>query len=83
MNKSSSLRVAVTGFHHESNTFAPVPATLEQFIAAGLVDGDELVRVYGESQATLGGFLEIRGMPDIEVVPLFHANLNPKGTITE
>ena len=83
MNKSSSLRIAVTGFHHESNTFAPVPATLEQFIAAGLVDGDELVRVYGESQATLGGFLEIRGMPDTEVVPLFHANLNPMGTITE
>ncbi len=83
MNKSSSLRIAVTGFHHESNTFAPVPATLEQFIAAGLVDGDELVRVYGESQATLGGFLEIRGMPEIEVVPLFHANLNPMGTITE
>jgi microcystin degradation protein MlrC len=83
VNKSSSLRIAVTGFHHESNTFAPVPATLEQFIAAGLVDGDELVRVYGESQATLGGFLEIRGMPDTEVVPLFHANLNPMGTITE
>jgi microcystin degradation protein MlrC len=83
VNKSSSLRIAVTGFHHESNTFAPVPATLEQFIAAGLVDGDELVHVYGESQATLGGFLEIRGMPDTEVVPLFHANLNPMGTITE
>ncbi len=83
MSTSSSLRIAVTGFHHESNTFAPVPATLEQFVAAGLVEGDELVRVYGQSQATLGGFLEIRGMQDIEVVPLFHANLNPMGTITE
>jgi len=56
---------------------------LDQFIAAGPVEGDELVRVYGESQATLGGFLEIRGMSDLEVVPLFHANLNPMGTITE
>jgi len=83
VSTSSSLRIAVTGFHHESNTFAPVPATLEQFVAAGLVEGDELVRVYGQSQATLGGFLEIRGMQDIEVVPLFHANLNPMGTITE
>lgn len=51
-------------------------------MAAGPVEGDDLVRVYGESQATLGGFLELRGRPDLEVVPLFHADLNPMGTIT-
>lgn len=52
-------------------------------MAAGPVEGPDLVRVYGESQATLGGLLEIRSMPDLEVVPLFHADLNPMGTITE
>ena len=77
------LRVALTGFHHESNTFAPVPASLDRFLAAGTFESDELVRVYGESKATLGGFLEIRSLPNLEVVPLTHADLNPMGTITE
>ena len=77
------FRVALTGFHHESNTFAPVPASLDRFLAAGTFESDELVRVYGESKATLGGFLEIRSLPNLEVVPLTHADLNPMGTITE
>ena len=51
-------------------------------MAAGPVESDDLVRVYGEPQATLGGFLEIRSIPNLEVVPLFHADLNPMGTIT-
>jgi microcystin degradation protein MlrC len=78
----SPLRVALTGFHHESNTFAPVAASLDQFRAAGPVERDALVAMYGESQATLGGFLELASQPDLEVVPLFHADLNPMGTIT-
>ena len=77
------LRVALAGFHHESNTFAPVPASLDRFMAAGPVAGDDLVRVYGESKATLGGFLELRSLPDVTVTPLFHADLNPMGTITK
>lgn len=51
-------------------------------MAAGPVEEDDLVRVYGESQATLGGFLEIRSLPNLTVRPLFHADLNPMGTIT-
>lgn len=39
--------------------------------------------MYGESQATLGGFLEIRSLPNLTVRPLFHADLNPMGTITQ
>ncbi|MEY4400816.1 MAG: hypothetical protein RL072_681 [Actinomycetota bacterium] len=47
------------------------------------MEDDELVRVYGDSKATLGGFLELRSLPDLTVIPLFHADLNPMGTITE
>ena len=36
------MRVALLGFHHESNTFAPVAASLEQFLAAGPVQGPKL-----------------------------------------
>lgn len=52
-------------------------------MAAGPVEGEDLVRLYGNSQATLGGFLEICDQPGLDVVPLFHADLNPMGTITK
>jgi microcystin degradation protein MlrC len=78
------MRVAVLGFHHESNTFAPVPASLDQFMAAGLVEGDQLVADYAESHATLAGFIEAcRDADDIDMHALVYADLNPMGTITE
>ncbi len=81
--RSRPLRVAVLGFHHESNTFAPVPATLERFLDGGLSEGVEMVRRYATSQATLAGFLELAASEAVECVPLVHADLNPMGTITE
>ena len=77
------MRVATLGFHHESNTFAPVPATLEQFLASGPDVGDGLVAKYAESQATLAGFIEAAAADaDVELVPLVYFDLNPMGTIT-
>ena len=77
------LRVALLGFHHESNTFAPVPATLERFLAGGVTEGDEIVERYGSSGATMAGFLEVMDLDDVDCRPLIHADLNPMGTITE
>ncbi len=79
----TTRRVAVLGFHHESNTFAPVPASLERFLAGGVTEGDALVARYANSHATLAGFLEIAGLEGVECVPLIHADLNPMGMITE
>ena len=77
------MRVATLGFHHESNTFAPVPASLEQFLASGPDVGDGLIAKYAESQATLAGFIEAaEADADVELVPLVYFDLNPMGTIT-
>ncbi|WP_419921147.1 M81 family metallopeptidase [Candidatus Poriferisodalis sp.] len=77
------MRVATLGFHHESNTFAPVPASLDQFLASGPDVGDGLIRKYAESQATLAGFIEAAAADaDVELVPLVYFDLNPMGTIT-
>lgn len=77
------MRVAVLGFHHESNTFAPVPASLEQFLIAGPVRGAQLLADYEESQATLAGFIEAAAADaEVDLVPLVHFDLNPMGTIT-
>ncbi len=77
------MRVATLGFHHESNTFAPVPASLQQFLASGPDEGDGLIAKYAESQATLAGFIEAAAADaDVELVPLVYFDLNPMGTIT-
>ena len=77
------MRVATLGFHHESNTFAPVSASLEQFLASGPDQGNELIAKYSESQATLAGFIEAAAADvDVELVPLLYFDLNPMGTIT-
>jgi microcystin degradation protein MlrC len=77
------MRVATLGFHHESNTFAPVPASLEQFLASGPDEGEGLIAKYADSQATLAGFIEAAAADnDVELVPLVYFDLNPMGTIT-
>ncbi|MEO7369395.1 MAG: M81 family metallopeptidase [Ilumatobacteraceae bacterium] len=78
-----TMRVAALGFHHESNTFAPVAASLEQFLIAGPVEGAELIAQYAGSQATLAGFIEAAAAdPGVDLVPLVHFDLSPMGTIT-
>ena len=77
------MRIAALGFSHESNTYAPVPATLEQWQNAGFYEGDDIVAEYGGSQATMGGYLELGAEnSDIDVVPLFFSRLTPMGTIS-
>ena len=77
------IRVAILGLYHESNTFAPVPASLDRFLEGGITQGPEIITRYGDSQATLAGFLEVMERPDVRCTPLVHADLNPMGAITE
>ena len=76
------MRLATLGLAHETNTFARLPATYERFVEAGILRGDEILRDYADSHATLAGFLDVRRQPDVEVVPLLFAMTNPIGTIT-
>ena len=77
------MRIAVLGLSHESNTFSPVPATLEVFEQSGILDGDDIVTEYASSEATIGGYLAVTGSaPDAEVVPLLFTRITPMGPIT-
>ena len=77
------MRVAMLGFHHESNTFAPVPATLERFLEVGPVEGDGLLAEHASAGTTLAGFIEAAADDDaVDAVPLVFFDLNPMGTIT-
>ena len=77
------IRVATAGFQHESNTFSSVPASLDKFERAGILEGEAIRREYATSQTTLAGFFAAAAEdPEVELVPLVFTRLTPMGAIT-
>ena len=71
------------GISHESNSFSPTPATLEQFERAGILEGQAITDEYATSQAILGGYLALPAEAEgIEIVPLVFSRITPMGHIT-
>ena len=66
------IRIATAGFQHESNTFSSVPASLDQWQRAGILDDAAAIRAeYATSQSTLAGFFAAAAEdPGIELVPI-------------
>ena len=78
------IRIATAGFQHESNTFSPVPASLDLWRRAGILEDAAAIRAeYASSQSTLAGFFAAAAEdPQVELVPLFFTRLMPMGAIT-
>ena len=77
------IRIATGGFMHESNTFSVIPASLDEFKRAGILEGDAIRGEYATSQSTLAGFFAIeREDPEVQVVPLVYGRVTPMGAIT-
>lgn len=77
------MRLALVGFGHEANTFAPARASLSAWRRAGILEGDEIRRRYEASDSTLAGFLQYgRDEPQVEVVPLIYSWITPTGAST-
>ena len=75
-------RVAVAGFQHETNTFAPVPTDLGLFEAGGawppLTRGEALFDVMAGLNLPLSGFLEACAH---EIVPVLWCAAEPGGYV--
>ena len=78
------IRIATAGFQHESNTFSAIPASLDLWRRAGILeDAAEIRAEYASSQSTLAGFFAAAAHdPQVELVPLFFTRLMPMGAIT-
>lgn len=77
------MRIAITAYYHESNTFAPVPATLDQWRTAGILEGDAVSAEHETARTIVSGYLAYGASdPDIETVPLVYSALTPMGMIT-
>jgi microcystin degradation protein MlrC len=77
-------RIAVAGFQHETNTFAPFPTTIELFEQRGgwpeLVRGAALFKRFEGLNIPLSGFM---GVCTHEIVPILWAGAEPGGYVDQ
>jgi microcystin degradation protein MlrC len=77
------VRIAVSGFIHESNTFNPLRTDRAAFVAQGLTFGAALLDEWRDAHHEVGGFLESAGADGFEAVPLVMAWATPSGPVTD
>ena len=80
-------RFAVGGFQHETNTFAPVKADLEDFLKGGgplppLIRGAEMLDAVAGFNVPLAGFAEAVRDRGHELVPVLLGATMPGGYVT-
>lgn len=80
-------RIAIGGFQHETNTFAPSPATFEDFARAGawpgLTRGGPLFEVTAGLNIAIAGFIETARADGHELLPLSWAQATPSAHVTQ
>lgn len=77
-------RIAVAGFQHETNTFAPDPTGIDIFRAGGawpaLTRGEAMRATFAGLNIPIAGFLG--AARDWDIVPTLWANAEPGGRVT-
>lgn len=80
-------RIAVAGFHHETNTFAPAKTPYEEFVKddgwPGLVEGDAVIAALSPLNLGLGGFIEASRASQWQLLPILWCNAEPFAHVTE
>src|SRR5207237_2124136 len=79
-------RIAVGGFLHETNTFAPTKATYDDFVHGGgwpsMAHGADVLKVMRNINVGLAGFVEAAEANGWELVPTISAAAVPSGHVT-
>jgi microcystin degradation protein MlrC len=79
-------RIAIGGFQHETNTFAPVKAGFADFEMAdgwpGLTRGDALFEVFQGINLSLPGFIEEARALRHDLLPLLWCSASPSAHVT-
>jgi microcystin degradation protein MlrC len=78
-------RIAIAGFLHETNTFAPTKATYDDFAggAAPMTRGADVMRVMRNVNVALAGFIEVAEGFGWELLPTLAAAATPSAHVTE
>ncbi|MBB1091782.1 M81 family metallopeptidase [Rhodopseudomonas palustris] len=80
-------RIAVGGFLHETNTFAPTKATWNDFVHGGgwpaMTFGADVLKVMRGINVGLAGFIEEAEMKGWELAPTIACGASPSAHVTE
>ena len=79
-------RIAVGGFLHETNTFAPTKATYDDFVHGGgwpaMAVGSDVLKVMRRINVGLAGFVEVAEANGWELVPTISCGASPSAHVT-
>lgn len=79
-------RIALAGFQHETNTFAPTRATLDRFVEGEgwppLTEGDAIFPVFGPMNIPIGGFINAVKPKQWVLHPIVWAAAAPSSYVT-
>jgi microcystin degradation protein MlrC len=79
-------RIAVGGFLHETNTFAPTKATYADFVHGGgwpaLAEGASVLKVMRNINVGLAGFVEQAEQNSWELIPTISCGASPSAHVT-
>lgn len=80
-------RIAVGGFLHETNTFAPTKATYDDFVHGGgwpsMTRGADVLKVMRKINVGLAGFVEAAKANGWELVPTLFAAASPSAHVSK
>ncbi len=79
-------RIAIAGFQHESNSFAPFGTTLQDFVKPdgwpALAEGRQILAVFPGLNIPIGGFLD-HAPKAWDLVPLIWCSAEPAGPVED
>lgn len=75
------MRIAIGSLMQETNTFAPVRATVETFRAMYLHRGEAMLTGFGSARVEVPGFLDVLRSAGVEPVPLLAAHAGSSGPV--
>lgn len=80
---SGQRRVAIGMISHETNSFSPIPTTLESFGTQrhGILQGEQVVSALGGTKTGIGGFLDVAREEGWEAIGTVAASATPSANV--
>lgn len=77
------MRIAIGCIGHETNTFSPVPTTLDNFKKGTYHRGNDIIAAFQGTRTITGGFLDVADQLNLQPVPLLWAFATPSGIVEQ